>query len=102
MEKLESRRLLAAELGGLEFIPGELLVQYVAGADPGHQAQVRSAAGAVRSDSLHALTESVQAQEGYGGLELLKLGEGMGVEQAMRALAKNPWVTFVEPNYIYR
>lgn len=102
MEKLESRRLLAAELGGLKFVPGELLVQYVAGADPGHQAQVRSAVGAVRTESLHALTESVQAQEGYGGLELLKLGEGMGVEQAMRALAKNPWVTFVEPNYIYR
>lgn len=105
VERLEGRRLLAAELSGarqglaLEYVPNELLVQYVAPASSVQRNQARVDLGAGLAETIH--TKTMQ-QSGLGVLERLTLPRGVGMERAMEGLKRNPNVLYVEPNYIYR
>jgi subtilisin family serine protease len=104
-ELLEGRRLLAVDLsgmpslGGQEYVPNELLVQYSAQAF----APERNAAAIVADtkivETIH--TKAMQAN-GLGALTRVTLGAGVDMEKAMQALKQNPNVLYVEPNFIYR
>jgi subtilisin family serine protease len=90
---------MAVDLAAPQVVPGELLVQYVANANPGQKAQARASANATVAETIH--TRAMQSQ-GFGALERVKLGPGVGITQAIEALQRNPHVQFAEPNYVYQ
>jgi subtilisin family serine protease len=75
--------------GGPEHVPGEVLIQWKAGASPVGKARAR---GKVNG----AFGEDVAS-----GLELAKLPPGLEVSAAVQSLASDPDIAFAEPNFVY-
>ena len=71
------------------FVPGELIVQFRAGAST-----------AARSSALRMRGAMVAEGLGAKGLSLVKLPEGASVTAEAQALEDNPSVEFAEPNYV--
>jgi thermitase len=90
-EPLEDRRLLAAV-----FRPGEILVQFAADVSEVAKANARAT---VRGQAAEAIHTAAMKSQGLGTLERISLGRGVGVEQAIAALANRPGVVFAEPNW---
>jgi subtilisin family serine protease len=76
-------------LSGQAFVPGELIVQFRAGAST-----------AARTSALRTRGASVVQGLGTKGLSLVKLPEGASVTTAAQALEGDPSVEFAEPNYV--
>ena len=79
--------------GGLvnqAFVPGELIVQFRAGAST-----------AARSSALRTRGATVLQGLGQKGLSLVKLPEGASVTAAAQALEDDPTVEFAEPNDVW-
>ncbi|MEY2958015.1 MAG: hypothetical protein RLZZ01_583, partial [Actinomycetota bacterium] len=72
-------------------VEGEVIVKFVPGSRSADQARTRRAAGAVASEALSALADHSQ---------VLRLGNGTTVGQALEALRRNPNVEYAEPNYL--
>ena len=89
-ERLEERRVLAS------FLDGEILVQFAktASADA-----VAAARGAVGGRAVEAIQTAAMRAQGMGTLERIAIGRGLGVEQAIAAIARRPGVVFAEPNW---
>ena len=71
------------------FVPGELIVQFRAGASTAARASALRTRGATMLESL-----------GQKGLALVKLQEGASVTAAAQAFEDDPTVEFAEPNNI--
>jgi subtilisin family serine protease len=99
VEQLERRQLLAADLLGREYVPDEILIQFVSQVTPAQMERTRAAVGGQLKEVIHT---SVMQDAGSGRLELLQLDRNIGVAEALRKLERNPAVVFAEPNYIYR
>jgi subtilisin family serine protease len=85
--------VVAASAGLRNHVPGELLVQFSAGASAAaKQAALASVGG-------HA-AEVLRAQLGEGELVRITFGAGLDVEKAMEIISRRPGVSFAEPNYI--
>ena len=69
----------------------EVIVKFVPGSPVAEQAQARRTAGAVAAEPLSPLAENSQ---------VLNLGRGTSVGQALEALRRNPNVEYAEPNYL--
>jgi subtilisin family serine protease len=82
--------LAALNAGKAQHVPGELLVQFKAGASAAEQKAVLRGLGAS------------QAQTVRGNLQLVRLPAGMAVANAVRALSSDRVVDFAEPNWIYQ
>ncbi|MBM3966251.1 MAG: hypothetical protein FJ308_14485 [Planctomycetes bacterium] len=104
-EHLEFRRLMAADLSWStrpivgEYIPNEILVQYLPGANVSQRGMARASTNGSLSEQI--FTKTMQAS-GLGQMERVSLGNGVTVPQALAALANNPFVAYAEPNYIYK
>jgi len=98
-ERLECRKLLAADFWSNEYVPGELLVQYSADATPARQAESRALVAGLVSESIQTVT---MKQQGVGLLDRISIGRGLGVQEAIAQIKKSPWVLYAEPNYIHR
>lgn len=94
LEGLECRRLLAAA-----FRDNELLVQFAPTADVSSRAAVR---GTVNGQAAETLLTPTMRSRGVGPLERITIGNGMSVEQAAKAVARQPGVVLAEPNYVLR
>jgi subtilisin family serine protease len=81
--------VLAGLQAGRAHQADELIVKYRDGASPSSREAVRQGLGARHKDTLRAQTH------------LWKLPEGMSVAAAVRALAADPAIEFVEPNWVY-
>ena len=92
-QQLETRRVLAAA----PYYPNELLVQYFP--------QDASARAAIRQNVAGEVLETVHTnpmiQKGMGALEVIRIGNGMTVEQAVAHVKSLPGVMYAEPNFIY-
>ncbi len=98
-ERLEQRCLLAADLIGREFVPGELLVQFAPNATAIQRASAISAVGGQSAESIH--TPTMRAL-GTGMLERVKVRNDIALDKVIAALERRPSVQFAEPNYLYR
>jgi hypothetical protein len=98
-ERLECRKLLAADFWSNEYVPGEVLVQYSADATPAQRAESRALVAGLVSESIQTVT---MKQQGSGQLDRISIGRGLGVQDAISQLKQRPWVIYAEPNYIYR
>ena len=85
------------EAAALGYVPGEVVVQYKAGAS-GETVRARNG----------LRTKQVVRKGGYdensgsqGDLEVAEVSDGQDVEQAARELSNDPAVAYAEPNYIY-
>ncbi|MFM7058794.1 MAG: S8 family serine peptidase, partial [Planctomycetota bacterium] len=106
MESLELRALLSAAPSPTpapdvlaEHVAGEILVQYkpqVAAAG------LQQARAAIQGTLLETIHTNVMQRQGAGVLERIQVGAGKTVSQALAALKNNPFVSYAEPNYIYR
>ena len=91
VEGLEDRRVLAAA-----FVDGEILVQF----EPSATAAARaSARDAVQGRAAEVIQTAAMRGAGLGVLERITIGRGIGVEQAIAAVARRPGVIFAEPNW---
>jgi hypothetical protein len=92
-QQLETRRVLAAA----PFYPNELLVQYFP--------QDASARAVIRQNVAGEVLETVHTnpmiQKGMGALEVIRIGNGMTVEQAVAHVKSLPGVMYAEPNFVY-
>jgi subtilisin family serine protease len=70
---------------------GEILVKFRPGA---HETQ--------ESDTHRLLGAKMTKRVGPGGIERVKLPEGMSVEEAIKAYEANPGVEYAEPNYLVK
>lgn len=93
IEALESRALLASGIGSA--LPNQLIVAYRGGADAGARSLALARSGA---SSAVALTSAM----GGAGVELVTVGPGVAVSDAMAALRRDPSVAYVEPNWVLR
>ena len=89
-ERLEDRRVLAA------FVEGEILVQF---AETAAAEAVAAARDAVGGRAVEAIQTAAMRAQGMGTLERIAIGRGLGVEQAIAAIANRPGVIFAEPNW---
>jgi subtilisin family serine protease len=80
-------------------VTDEVLVQFKAGATATGKAHARGKVGGATSETIH--TGPMKAA-GVGELEVVKLPPGIGVAQAIGALAGDADVVFAEPNWIYQ
>lgn len=87
--------VLSALGGGREYVPNELLVQYRLGAD---KARMEKRLGALDAESLRP---ALRRADSKGDLDLVMLPPGRSLAQLVRALANDPDVEFVEPNWVY-
>jgi subtilisin family serine protease len=79
-------------------VPGELLVQFRAGAgDAAKDNALRGLNARIHDD----LRMGHQRQDGKGDLHLVRLPVGLTIAAAMRGLERDPSVDFVEPNWVY-
>ena len=78
---------------GADFVPGEVLVQFAAGASPAAKAAARARVNGARVEVVRASRE--------GDLELLRIPPGLAVAAAVRGLHSDSAVSFAEPNWIY-
>ena len=79
-------------------VPGEVLVQFRAGATD--QARAR-ALGRINAEELENITTAAARAEGRGDLVLARFQPELPAAAAMRALRDDPAVEFAEPNWIY-
>jgi hypothetical protein len=80
-------------------VAGEVLVQFRASApDDAKDAAIAR----VRGERAETVVSAAWRADGGGDLELVLLPAGVGVAEAVRALAADRAVTLVEPNWIYR
>jgi subtilisin family serine protease len=79
-------------------VPGELLVQFKAGAT---QADRGRALGRVNAAFLEDVAPQSRRQDGHGDLILVHHQPDFTPAAARRALASDPAVEFAEPNWIY-
>lgn len=82
------------EPGKIEYVGDELLVRFKSSVSVQSEA-VRNAHGAVGAKVLNSFPN-------VNGLQLVKLPQGVTVEQAIASYQKNTNVLFAEPNYIYQ
>lgn len=93
----EQPTLSAAAAGGSEFVPGELIVKFRAGAsDAARGAALRAANAAVSERILTAAMRSAGDAEG-----LTVIHTSRAVPDAILALRGNPDVEYAEPNWVY-
>ncbi|HSN90977.1 MAG TPA: S8 family peptidase [Anaeromyxobacteraceae bacterium] len=91
--------LALAALAVAQHVPGEVLVQFRAGASE----EAREAAvGRVRGARYEKVVPESWRWDGRGDLELVLLPAGVTVAQAVRALEPDPAVSFAEPNWVYQ
>jgi subtilisin family serine protease len=74
-----------------EFVPGQVIVQFRAGASAVRRSRALATQGAHAARTL-----------GQPGLTLVRLRGGASVRAAAASLERDPSVAFAEPNYIYR
>jgi subtilisin family serine protease len=98
-ERLEQRRLLAADLQGREYVAGEILVQFAPNTVAAERAAARSAIGGQLAETIETATMKATAA---GVFERIKIGNGVAIDQVIATLEKRANVKFAEPNYIYR
>ena len=79
-------------------VPGELIVQFRAGASESAKSAVLRGIDARLHDELRS---SANRHDGRGDLHLVKLPPGLAVADAMRGL-RSDIVDFAEPNWVYR
>jgi subtilisin family serine protease len=82
----------------VQYVPGEMLVQFQRGATEADKERVLRGLGASRGEELLA---GSARHDGKGDLDVVKLPPGLEVAAAMRGLAKDAAVDFAEPNWIY-
>ena len=82
----------------LQFVPGQLLVQFHPNYTPAEKARARGRVGAATREVI--VREDSRPDQG-GDLELVNLPPGLTVAAAVRELAFDPAVEFAEPNWIY-
>jgi|JI7StandDraft_1071085.scaffolds.fasta_scaffold41478_2 subtilisin family serine protease len=81
--------LAAIEAGRAQYVTGELIVQYAAGASAADRDAIRRGLGAHRLESLR------------DGVDLVKVPVGLSIANAIRALDGDNAVAFAEPNWVY-
>lgn len=81
-----------------ESVPGELLVQFKAGATPADMAR---ALGRIRAEVLEIVAERSRRPDGKGELVLVRHQPDFTPAAARRMLAADPSVEFAEPNWVY-
>jgi subtilisin family serine protease len=93
-----ARSAAAASAGGPEFVPGEVLVKFRAGASAEGRGAAMRAANAQAGDRI--LTNAMRrAGDGEG---ITVVHTPMGVPAAIQALRNSPDVEYAEPNWIYQ
>jgi subtilisin family serine protease len=85
-------------LGYSRHVTDELLVQYHRAAD--HSAR-SNALARVGGAAVQTLLHEARRKDGQGTLERVRLAPGQELVEAMHALAADPSVAFVEPNWTY-
>lgn len=80
------------------FVPGEVLVQFKAGAT---DSDVRRALGKINGEGLEKVREAFLNNDGRGDLILARFQPDFSMSDAKRALKDDSSVEFVEPNWIY-
>ena len=98
VERLESRILLAITPGA-EYVPGELLVQYVANTSATERAAARASVGGEFRELIHTRT---MERSGAGPIERISLAQGVDLATAIQLIERSNRVVLAEPNYIYR
>lgn len=88
--------VLAGLKAGRAHQAGELIVKYRDGSTAISQAAVRQGLGARKADTLRA------GNGKRGETALLKLPAGVGIAAAVQALANDPAIEYVEPNWTYQ
>ena len=81
-----------------EMVPGELLIQFRAGASEAAKAQARGRVGAEQDE---IIVEENGREDGKGTLELARIPPGLAIAAAARGLEADPAVEFAEPNWVY-
>jgi subtilisin family serine protease len=99
LEQLEQRLVLTVNLRQAEFVPGEILVQYRPEANASQLTQAR---GVVRGSAAEVIHTRSMAAAGAGVLERVTLGRGVGIDQALLAIRKSPFVAYAERNQIFQ
>jgi hypothetical protein len=93
-----ARSAAAAQAGGPEFVPGEVLVKFRAGASAASRGAAMRAANAQAGERI--LTNAMRrAGDGEG---ITVVHTPMGVPAAVQALRNSPDVEYAEPNWIYQ
>lgn len=88
----------AAAAAASEMVPGELLIQFRAGASELAKAQARGRIGAEHDE---VIVDEIGREDGKGTLELARIPPGLAVAAAARGLEADPAVEFAEPNWVY-
>lgn len=94
-----SEKAMQALRAGADHVKDELIVQYKFGVRPAEQQRAR---GRAMADSREALRSAGDRNDGGGDLELVSVPVGKDLAQAMKELAADPAVEFVEPNWVYQ
>lgn len=81
-----------------ESVPGELLVQFRAGATSADMARVL---GRIQAEVLERIAERGRRPDGKGDLVLVRFQPDFTPAAARRLVAADPAVEFAEPNWIY-
>jgi subtilisin family serine protease len=83
---------------GGNFVPGEFLVQFKAGAN---DLDIERALGEVNGEALEKVREAFSNNDNRGDLVLVRHQPDFSMSAAKRAIENDPSVEFVEPNWIY-
>jgi len=73
---------------GQGYVPGEVLVRF------------KESASMAAANYVHSRIDSVLVEEVPGGIERVKIKDGLTVEEAVEEYLKNPEVEYAQPNYI--
>jgi thermitase len=87
-----------ADADDARVVPGEILIQFRAGASAAEKARARSRVGAQHKEPIAARGAR---RDGKGDLELARIPPGLAVAAAARGLEADPAVEFAEPNWVY-
>ncbi len=85
-------------LGRAQHVADELLVQYHRAAGISARSEALARVGGA---SMQTLLHENRRKDGLGTLERVRVAPGQDLAEAMRALAADPSVAFVEPNWTY-
>lgn len=81
-----------------DFAPGQLLVQFQSSIAETAKADVLSlVSGKIREH----IETAVMHAAGQAGFDVLQLGAGVNVLDAVARLKNNPWVAYAEPNWVF-
>lgn len=94
-----AEKAIQALRAGADHVKDELLVQYKYGVRPNEK---QRALGRAQAESREALRHAADRNDGGGDLELVTVPVGKDLAEAMNALAADPAVEFVEPNWVYQ